>query len=169
MLTNKILSINLLSGETNWEFIFESTNVLQSIGGDIASINHLLFFILPNSRIGKIDTIFGEKYESILSDIYFKDSINNSYDKLHSYKTILSYLDQKKYLTSIDVDQNKILLNQLQINNIDSFLFFNNSLVTYNKEGILKTFNIINKNLFWKIDISDLTNKNDKIIQYFNF
>ena len=68
--------------------------------------------------------LFGEKYESILSDINFENSINNSYDKLHSYKNILSYFDQKKYLTSIDVDQNKILLNQVKIDNVRFILFF---------------------------------------------
>ena len=52
---------------------------------------------------------------------------------------------------------------------LDSFFFFNNSLITYYNEGILKIFNIINKNLFWKIDISDLINKNDKIINILSF
>lgn len=169
LLTNKIVSINLDSGEINWDFLFESDNVLQASGGDIININYLLYFILPNSRIGNVDSIFGEKNESVLSDINFEDSINNSFDKLHAYKNILSYFDQNKYLTSINVTKNNILLNQEKIENVNSFIFFNNSLVTYHKEGILKFSNIFNRKLFWEKDISDLLDSNDKIINISTF
>ena len=169
LLSNKIVSLNLISGFTNWEFLYESDNVLQATGGDIVSMNHLLFFILPNSRIGQIDTVFGEKNDSILLDINFEDSINNSFDKLHSYKNIISYFDQGKYLSSIDVAKNKILLNQEKIFNVNSFFFFNNSLITLHKEGILKFSNIFNRNLFWKINIVDLIKDNDKIINVTTF
>ena len=168
LLSNKIVSINLYDGDPNWEFLFESDNVLQALGGDIININHLLFFILPNGRVGEIDTIFGEKNDSILSEMIFNDSINNSFDKLHSYKNILSYFDQKKYLTSIDITQNKILLNNKIIDNVNSFIFFNNGLITFHKEGILKLSNIINRNLFWELDISHLVNNDDNIINVTN-
>ena len=164
LLSNKIISINLFSGDTNWEFLYESENVLQAKGGDIINLNHLLFFILPNSRIGTIDTIFGEKIETILSDNYFENSTNNSFDKLHSYKNFLSYFDQNKYLTTIDVNHNKILLNRKQIYNVNSFIFFNNSLLTFHNKGILKISNIINRNIFREINILDIVDKDDEII-----
>ena len=154
----------MVTGDTSWEFLYESENVLQARGGDIINMNHLLFFILPNSRIGTIDTIFGEKIETILSDNYFENSTNNSFDKLHSYKNILSYFDQNKYLTTIDIALNKILLNHEKIYNVNSFFFFNNSLITYHDKGILKISNIINRNLFWEMNILDLVDKDDKII-----
>ena len=169
LLSNKIVSLDLISGFTNWEFLYENDSVLQAKGGDIVSMNHLLFFILPNSRIGQIDTVFGEKNKSILLNINFEDSVNNSFDKLHSYKNIISYFDQGKYLSSIDVAKNKILLNQEKIFNVNSFFFFNNSLITLHKEGILKFSNIFNKNLFWEINIIDLIKDDDKIINVATF
>ena len=169
LLSNKIVSLNLFSGIVNWEFLYESDNVLQGKGGDIVSINHLLYFILPSGRIGKIDTVFGEKNKSILLDINFEDSINNSFDKLHSYNNVISYFDQRKYLTSIDISKNTILLNQKQIYNVNSFFFFNNTLITLHKEGILKFSNIFNGNLFFEINIEDIVKDDDKIVNFTTF
>ena len=73
----------------NWIHNYYSENILQSKGGDIVNLNHLLFFILPNSRIGEIDTLFGEKNNSIFSDLILEDSINNSLDKIHVFKNYI--------------------------------------------------------------------------------
>ena len=98
------------------------------MGGDIVEINHLLFFILPNTRVGGVNNIFFEQINSPLSEINFQNSIHNSYDKLHSYQNILSYFDDKKFLTTIDISSNNILLNQVKILNTNSRLSAVNSL-----------------------------------------
>ena len=170
LLSNKIISINSENGDINWEFLYESNNSLQSLGGDILNINHLLFFILPNNIIGEVDTIFGEKNSSLVSNIGFpNNSVKNISDKLNSYKNILSYFYQKKYLTSIDINNNKILINNNIINNVKSFVFFNNSLITLNDNFYLKSYNLINGNLFWKKDLSKVLDKKAKIIAITNF
>jgi len=168
LLSDKIISLSSKTGELNWEHNYYSENILQSIGGDIINLNHLLFFILPNNRVGEIDTLFGEKNDSIFSDLILEDSINNSFDKIHVFKNYVLYFDQKKYLTSINYHTNTITLNKKIIDNVKSYKFFNNSLITLNNDSLLKSFNIFNGNLFWKIDTKDILLKDDKIINIAN-
>ena len=164
LLSDKIISLNPKTGELNWLHDYYSENILQSMGGDIINLNHLLFFLLPNNRLGEIDTLFGEKNNSIFSDLIFEDSINNSFDKIHAFKNYVSYFDQKKYLTTINFNKNTILLNKNKIEKVQSYQFFNNSLITLNDDRLLRSFNIFNGNLFWKIDTKDILLKEDTII-----
>jgi len=164
LLSDKIISLNPKSGELNWMHNYYSENILQSTGGDIVNLNHLLFFILPNNRVGEIDTLFGEKNDSIFSNLDLYDSMNNSLDKIHVFKNYISYFDQNEYLTTINFNKNKIILNKNKIENVQSYKFFNNSLITLNDENLLKSFNIFNGNLFWKIDIKSIFQKDNTII-----
>jgi len=138
------------------------------MGGDIIDLNHLLFFILPDGRVGEINTIFREKNKSIFSEYNFEPSINNSSNKLHSFDNLLSYFDQKKYLYSFDIGNNNIILNKEKINFIHSFKFYNNSIFLLDKNNLLKSLNINNRKLFWEIDLSQQIIKNDKIIHISN-
>ena len=164
VLTDRIISLSPATGELNWIHQYYSDNVLQSTGGDIVNLNHLLFFILPNNRIGEIDALFGEKNNSIFSDLVHDDSINNLFDKIHVFKNYVSYFDQNKYLTTINFNKNKIILNKNIIENAQSYKFFNNSLITLNSDSLLKSFNIFNGNLFWKIDTKEVLLKESTII-----
>ena len=164
LLSDKIISLDPKTGELNWLHNYYSESILQSTGGDIINLKHLLFFILPNNRIGEIDTLFGEKNNSIFSEIILEDSINNSFDKIHAYNNFISYFDQKKYLTTINIDKNEIILNKNLIKNVQSYKFFNNSLITLNNDSLLKSFNILNGNLYWKIDTKDVLFKEDAVI-----
>ena len=98
ILGDKIISLDSLSGKIIWEYVYESKNQLQIFGGDIINLNHILFFIMPNGRVGEIDTFFGEKNISAFSKLKFKNFIDNSYDRMHSFDNYLSYFDQNKYL-----------------------------------------------------------------------
>ena len=164
VLTDKIISLSPKTGKLNWVHLYYGDNVLQSTGGDIVNLNHLLFFILPNNRLGEIDALFGEKNNSIFSDLVLDDSINNSFDKIHVFKNYVSYFDQNKYLTTINFNKNAIILNNNIIENVQSYKFFNNSLITLNDDSLLKSFNILNGNLFFKIDIKDVLLKESTII-----
>jgi len=165
---NDIISINSLTGDTNWEFLYGDNEIFQAMGGDIIDLNHLLFFILPDGRVGEINTIFREKNKSIFSEYNFEPSINNSSNKLHSFDNLLSYFDQKKYLYSFDIGNNNIILNKEKINFIHSFKFYNNSIFLLDKNNLLKSLNINNRKLFWEIDLSQQIIKNDKIIHISN-
>ena len=169
LLSNKILSLNYLNGKNNWEFIINSNDPIRVLGGDIISLNHYLFFILPNNNFGMIDTIMGDmvniKYHNLFK---YNPSVSSS-NKIHSYNNLLSYYDQNTYLTSIDIGNDKILLNREKLKNVKSFVFFNNSLITLNNDNFLKAYNISNKNLFWKVNISEIIKKNTKIVNISNF
>ena len=169
LLSNKILSLNYLNGKNNWEFIINSNDPIRVLGGDIISLNHYLFFILPNNNFGMIDNIMGDmvniKYHNLFK---YNPSVSSS-NKIHSYNNLLSYYDQNTYLTSIDIGNDKILLNREKLKNVKSFVFFNNSLITLNNDNFLKAYNISNKNLFWKVNISEIIKKNTKIVNISNF
>ena len=169
MFGDKILSIDPISSNINWEYLYKGNQTFQSSGGDIATFNNLLFFILPNNVAGEIDTIFGEKYDSVFSDIIFDNTYNSKIDKIHSYKNILSYLDDKKFLTSINIINNDVVLNKAHIQNVNSFIFFRNSILTLHDNRILKASNIINNNLFWNTDISEFLKEKDSIIHATNY
>ena len=163
--SNKIISIDYHTGNINWEFIYEGENILQYSGGDIVDINNILYFILPNKAVGEVDTIFGEKKYSSFTKIKFKTSINNSNDKLYNYKNFFVYFYQKKYLSTIDTTNDNLILNLEKIKNVNSFKFYKNALITFNNDGFLKAYNILNKKLFWESSIKDIIDVNDIIIE----
>ena len=47
--------------------------------------------------------------------------------------------------------------------------YFNNSIITLNNDNTLKAYNIVNKNLFWEVDISEIIKKNTKIVNIANY
>jgi len=159
-----IISIEPSTGEINLEFSYGSNNIFQANGGDVIILNHLLFFILPNGKLGEINMIFKEKNKSVFSKFDFKSSINHSSDKLYSFNNTLSYFNQKNYLYSFDIGKNEILLNSEKINNVYSFKFYNNSIFLLDKNNLLKSLNTHNGNIFWEIDLSNYIYKDDKII-----
>ncbi len=168
LFSNKIYAINKNTGDIKWSFTYENNKIIQAYGGDIVNLNHLLFFILPNNELGQINTIFNEQYNSLLDKIDFEDSINNSSDRLHTHKNIISYFDQKKYITSLNINENKILINSELIDNVKSFKFFNNSIITLTNDKIIKSYNLGNKNLFWEFDASEFIDVKNSILEISN-
>ena len=164
LLSNKIISLDRFTGEINWEFLYEYNSTLQALGGDIKDTNQYLYFILPNNRVGLIDTIFGEKKDSLISTLNLEDSVDNSSDKIHVYNDILYYLDQNAYLSAINIFKNEILFNKVKVSKNNSYYFFNNSLITYTPNSFVKIYNIDNNNLFWEVNLSKYIKIEDKII-----
>ena len=169
LLSNKIISLNSLNGNTNWEFLSNNKNPINVLGGDITILNHYIFFILPNNNFGMVDAIMGDQANTNYQNLFKNNTPISSLNSIHSFNNILSYYDQNKYLTSIDVSNDKILLNRAKIKNVKSSLYFNNSLITLNNDNILKAYNIFNKNLFWKVNIAEKIKKNTKIVSIANF
>ena len=90
-------------------------------------------------------------------------SINNLDDKIHIYNNLLIYLDNKNTLYTYDILKNKYLISDYRIENIDSFVFFSNSLIIKNHQGIY-FINIKNGNLFSEINFEKKLKKDIKII-----
>ena len=171
MLTDRLLSLDSINGEINWDFSFKKDEIyiLNSNGGEIVNLNHLLFFILPNFNFGEIDTVFGEKNENIISNISLNNSLNNLSKNLHVYNNLLTFSDNDKFINTINIDTNEYLLKNIKIENTISSYFYNNALFTLSEDNFLRAINIENRNIFWKIDFSNYINGNEKIIRVTNF
>ena len=169
LLSNKIISLNYLNGNTNWEFLSNNNNSIKVLGGDITILNHYIFFLLPNNNFGMIDTIMGDLVNTNYQNLFKNNPATSSFNLISSFNNILSYYDQNKYLTSIDVSNDIILLNREKIKNVKSSAYFNNSIITLTNDNTLKAYNIVNKNLFWEVDISEIIKKNTKIVNIANY
>ena len=145
--------MNYLNGDTNWEFLSENNDTLKVLGGDITTLNHYIFFILPNNNFGMVDAIMGDLVNTNYLNLYRNNPSTSSSNLIYSFNNILSYYDQNKYLTSLDIGNDKVLLNREIIKNVKSSAYFNNSIITLNNDNTLKAYNIVNKNLFWEVDI----------------
>ena len=168
LLSNRIISIDTINEIVDWEFIYNNDNPLNNYGGDIVSKNHLLFFYLPNGRLGAIDTIVGDNIETLFSKIKYDRNLVDSNNSIHSFQNLLSFYENNKYLYTIDIQNNNFLIEKDKVENVISYYFINNALITLHKNKILKSYNIKNKKIFWKSDLNDYLKKNEKIVEIVN-
>jgi len=168
ILSNKILSIDTINEKINWEFIYKSDNSLNFYGGDIVSKNHLLFFYLPNGRFGEIDTIIGENIDALFSMIKYDHNLFDSNNTVHSFQNLLSFYENNRYLYTIDIQNNNFLIEKDKVENVLSHNFINNALIVLDKEKNIKAYNIKNKKIFWKSDLNEYLDKDEKIIEIIN-
>ena len=110
LLSNKIISIDTIDENIDWEFIYNSDNSLNIYGGDIVSRNHLLYFYLPNGRLGAIDTIVGANIDTLFSKIKFDHNLVDSDNSVHSFQNLLSFYENNQYLHTIDILNNNFLI-----------------------------------------------------------
>lgn len=169
ILSNTILSIDMVTSEKNWEYKYKNNKSLNALGGQIVNLNNLLFFILPNHSYGQIDTLLGQSDEFFLSDKKNQIGITHFSNKLHVYNNILTNISEKKFLSSYEFGTEKNLFKNFNINNIISFKFFNNALIILDDKKNLKAINIINGNLFWSTKLNKRSKKDDEIINISNF
>ena len=167
ILSNKILSVNTINEKINWEFIYKSENSFSVYGGDIVSKNHLLFFYLPNGRLGEIDTIIGENIDTLFSKIKY-DHLLNSNNIVHSFQNLISFFENNKYLYTIDIQKNNFLIEKDKVVNVLSRNFINNALIILDKAKNIKAYNIKNKKIFWKSDLNEYLNKDEQIVETIN-
>ncbi len=162
----KIIFLSILSGDIILEKAFKSSNIIQSSGGKIETFYNIVFFILPNSEFNSLDTYLFEEHDLNFDEIELNTSLNNLKDKIHVYKNFLVYFDNGKILHTYDINRDKFILVDFGINNSSSTVFFNNVLISKN-ENFLEFYNIKNGNLFSRININKILNKNSKIIKAF--
>jgi hypothetical protein len=168
ILSDKILSVNIINEKINWEFIYKRDNSLSIYGGDIVSKNHLLFFYLPNGKLGEIDTIIGENIEDLFSKIKYDHNLLDSNNIVHSFQNLISFYENNKYLYTIDIQNNHFLLEKDKVENVLSHSFINNALIILDKEKNIKAYNIKNMKIFWKNNLNEYLVKNEKIVEIIN-
>ena len=162
----KIIFLSNLNGDLIYEKAFKSSNIIQSSGGKIENYFNIVFFTLPNSEFNSLDTYLFEEHILNFENIELNTSLNNLKDQIHIYKNFLVYLDNGNIIHTYDINKDKFLLVNFRINNSSSAVLLNNSLISKN-EYFLEFYNIKNGNLFSKININKILNKNSKIINAF--
>jgi len=168
ILGNKILSVDTMDGIIDWEFLYKSNNSLNFYGGNIVSKNHLLYFCLPNGKLDVIDTVIGSNVDTLFSTIRYDHNLVDSCNNLHSFQNLISFYENNKYLYTIDIQNNNFLIKKDQFENVSSLNFINNALIILDKENNLKAYNVENKKLFWKSDMKEYLDKDEKIVEIIN-
>ena len=162
----KIIFLSILSGDIIFEKAFKSSNIIQSSGGKIEKYYNIVFFILPNSEFNSLDTYLFEEHNLNFDKIELNTSLNNLKDQIHIYKNFLVYFDNGDIFHTYDINSDKFILVDFRITNSSSARLLNNSLISKN-ENFLEFYNIKNGNLFSRININKIINKNSKIINAF--
>ena len=155
---DEIKNISSVDGSLIWSETYNDMPVYQAGGGQIVNFLNLLFFILPNNRVGSIDLNFGEEHNFVFNEIPLISSINNSDDIIHNFDNYFTYLDEGKYLYTIDILNNNFNLFKKNIKLYSSKIFFNNSLII--KSGkYIHAININNGYSFWLIENKEISPK----------
>ena len=162
----KIVFLSILNGDIIFEKDYKSSNIIQSSGGKIVNYYNIVFFILPNSEFNSLDTYLFEEHSFDFDKIELNTSLNNLRDQIHFYKNFLVYFDNGNIFHTYDINEDKFILVDFRINNSFSSILFNNSLISKN-ENFIEFYNIKNGNLFSRININKILNKNSKIINAF--
>ena len=153
---DELKSLSLKDGSEIWSELYEDLPIYQAKGGQLVNILNLLFFILPNNKIGSFDLNLGLIHNSNFDTIPLINSINNTEDKIHIFKNYITYLDEGKYLYTFDIFKNNFLLFKKDIDLGASNTFFSNSMIIKNGT-YLQSINIINSKTFWLINDKNIS------------
>ena len=157
---DEIKGLQLEDGNQIWSEIYQDMPIYQAKGGQLASFLNIIYFILPNNSIGSIDLNFGSIHNSKFDDIPLISSINNTKDKIHIYDNYLVYIDEGKYLYTLDIFNDEFILFKKNINLFSSSFLFNNSIII--KEGNnLQAINLNNGKTYWLISDKKISKKSE--------
>ncbi|MBT3777472.1 MAG: PQQ-binding-like beta-propeller repeat protein [Pelagibacteraceae bacterium] len=159
---DEIYGISSEDGSLIWHENYTDIPVYQAKGGQLVNFLNILFFILPNNRVGSIDLDFGTENNFIFNEIPLISPINNKEDKIHTFDNYFTYLDEGKYLYTVDILTNEFNLFKKNIKSSSSNIFFNNALIL--KEGkYLHAINIYDGKSFWLIEDRHISQKSSII------
>ena len=157
---DEIKGLQIEDGNQIWSETYQDMPIYQATGGQVASFLNIIYFILPNNSIGTIDLNFGSIHNSKFDDIPLISSINNTKDKIHIYDNYLVYIDEGKYLYTLDIFNDEFILFKKNINLFSSSFLFNNSIII--KEGNhLQAINLINGKTYWLISDKKISKKSE--------
>ena len=160
LFNDEIRSILIKDGRKLWSEIYKDLPLYQAKGGQLLNFINLLFFILPNNKIGSIDLDLGVIHNSKFDEIELISSINNYNDKIHIFDNYLVYLDEGNHMYTYDIFNDDYVLFKNTISSASSKIFFNNSLIL--KEGnSLQAINIENGKIFWHLKDEAISKKSN--------
>ncbi len=165
--SDEIKSILLNDGTELWSENFDDLPVYQAKGGQLSNFYNIIYFILPNNKVGSIDLNLGSIHTSKFDELPLLSSINNTKDKINLFDNYLIYLDEGKYLYTLDIFSDDFILYKETINSSESNFLFNNSIIL--KEGdYIQAINSKNLKTFWLINDKTIS-KNSDIISVRNY
>ncbi len=167
LFNDQIQCLSIQDASELWYEIYSDLPVYQAKGGQIVNFFNLLFYILPNNKIGAFDTMLGSMHISKFDEIQIMSSLNNTKDKIYIFEDNLMYLDEGKYLYTFNIIDNEFNLYKKNINLSESNIFYNNSIILKNG-NYLQAININNGNTFWLINDKNIS-KNSSIIAIRNY
>jgi hypothetical protein len=157
---DEIKGLQLEDGNQIWSETYQDMPIYQATGGQVTSFLNIIYFILPNNSIGSIDLNFGAIHNSKFDDIPLISSINNTKDKIHIYDNYLVYIDEGKYLYTLDIFNDEFILFKKNINLFSSSFLYNNSIII--KEGNhLQAINLNNGKTYWLISDKKISKKSE--------
>ncbi|MDC0193122.1 hypothetical protein OAJ53_01510 [Pelagibacteraceae bacterium] len=157
---DEIKGLQFEDGKQIWSETYQDMPIYQASGGQVASFFDIIYFILPNNNIGAIDLNFGSIHNSKFDDIPLISSINNTKDKIHTYDNYLVYIDEGKYLYTLDIFKDEYILFKKNINLLSSSFLFNNSIII--KEGNhLQAINPSNGKTYWLLNDKRISKKSE--------
>ncbi|MBD1147576.1 hypothetical protein IDH28_01935 [Pelagibacterales bacterium SAG-MED31] len=162
---DEIIGLNFDSGNKLWSENYEDLPIIQAKGGIITNFFNDIYFVLPNGRLGSVDSFLGTKNNNKFVNLQLQKSINNANDKIYIHKNFLTYLDEGEFIYTYDLLSDEFLLYNFKINSSTSNYFFNNALIIKN-ENYIEAINILNGNTYWLIDSK--LNKNSDILNIKN-
>ena len=92
----------------------------------------------------------------------------DSNNSVHSFQNLISLYENNKYLHTIDIQNNNFLIEQDKVDHVKSYKFINNALIALNNDKNIKAYNIKNKKIFWKSNLNEYLDKDEKIIEIIN-
>ena len=167
IISNKIIGLDIDTGAITWEFTYENDNPLNTHIGSIISNNNIIYFLLPNGRLGEIDTFISLKNDSKFTNLILDYNYFDNKYFFHRFDNLLSFIENKKYLYTYNLNKGIFLIQKFDIKNIESYFYINNALITIDKNNILYAHNIINKKIFWKLNLSEILKDNIKILEIY--
>ncbi len=167
IISNKIIGVDIDTGIITWDFAYDNDNPLNTHIGSIISNNNIIYFLLPNGRLGEIDTLISLKNESKFTNLILDHNYFDNKLFFHRFNNLLSFIENKKYLYTYNLNEGIFLVQKFDIKNIESYFYINNALITIDKNNILYAHNIINNKIFWKLNLSEILKDNIKILEIY--
>ena len=104
----------------------------------------------------------------MFSKIKYDHNLIDSNNIVHSFQNLISFYENNKYLYTIDIQNNNFLIEKDKVENVLSHNFINNALIIFDKEKNIKAYNIKNMKIFWKSELTEYLEKDEKIVEIIN-
>ncbi len=158
LFVDEIRSLSLIDGVEIWSETYEDFPIYQAKGGQLASFLNIIYFVLPNNSIGAIDLNLGRVHNSKFDEIPLVSSINNTKDSIYVFDKYLIYIDEGKYLYTLDIIKDDFIFFKKNINLASSIILFNNAIIL--KEGnYIQAINPLNGETYWLINNKNISKK----------